>query len=113
MSSAVFAIVFRAIRPSHFGQAMMSTANTRASSHAHGCRDGGLLVSSSRPLPASTSGRGADDRRAFPACNYSRAGNLRSGGELARVCALDRVSHAAMTLGRGPRLKEPFHGEWN
>ena len=56
MSSGVFATFFSAIRPSHLGQVMTSTANTRCSSQAHGWRDAGLVHgSSSVASPSNTS----------------------------------------------------------
>jgi hypothetical protein len=44
ISSRVVASVTRRIRPAQCGHTVTSTANTRANSHAHGCRDGRSLV---------------------------------------------------------------------
>jgi hypothetical protein len=47
MSSGLLAIFTKRIAPRQRGQVMMSTANTRCRSHAHGCRVGCLVVTSS------------------------------------------------------------------
>jgi hypothetical protein len=47
MSSGLLAIFTKRIAPRQRGQVMMSTANTRCSSHAQGCRAGCLAITSS------------------------------------------------------------------
>ena len=55
MSSGLLASFTKRIAPRQRGQVMISTANTRESSHAHGCRAGCLALRSSS-LAAAPSG---------------------------------------------------------
>lgn len=65
---------------------MTSTANTRLIRQAHGCQDSGLLVSSSRPSAASTSGSSRGPPRSLESNDQSATIGRELEAYLTRTC---------------------------
>lgn len=95
MSSRVVASFNRRKRPPQSGHTVTSTANTRASSHAHGCRDGRSLVDAGSLAADGSLALAAS--KPSPSCT----------GSLAALVARPGTTSARAPCGRGPRGRGP------